>query len=240
MNLDHLVTDVKHLLKTKTKEQIYQELLAKGVSLNNIEEAFNKVQNSPADPKKHIKTENSNQSLYIIGIFGAVLLGIGIFSIIAANWSNISDLAKVLIIIFVTMLLHGFGIVADYTFKLKNLANSLYLAGSLAFGGGLFLVTQIFILPVIWSDFYIIWFIGVAILGLVLKSYLHEYLGIFIVLLISTFSFGNYLFYYSYNPTLQNNPYSTIILSFCAAILAIYWAKSLRARDTDQDLNNIF
>lgn len=239
MTSAHIARDINHLSKSNTKEQIYQNLLARGYSLEQIQQGFLELKNHNNSNSNKNQPQNSSQGIYIIAIFGAVLLGIGIFSLIAANWSSIPDLTKVLIVLFLTILLHGLGLVASYKFKLKNISNTLYLAGSLAFGGCLFLITQLYTLPFKWSDFYLVWFIGVSILGLVLKNFVQEYLGLFVLILTSTFSYGFFGGFY-YSPVLENNNYLTIILAFVATIISIYWAKNLRLRNPDSTLNNIF
>lgn len=272
MNLEQFSNHLKTLLQTNTKEQIYQNLLGQRYTLKQIQEGFDFLDKPLAEEHQQVdisveptpetvvtapipndikavdnsktahNTTTSNSSMYAIGIFGATLLGIGIFSLIAANWASISDFGKLLLLSSVTLLLHALGLLTSYRFKLNGVSNTLYLAGSLAFGGCLFLSTQIFNLPFNWSDFYLLWFIGTAILGLVLKNFLQEYLGLLILVLASTFSFDFIYFYYSNNSSSNNNfaTYSTIILSLVCSLVAIYWARNLRLNNKDESLNQVF
>lgn len=239
MSQHQLSTEITTLLQTQTKEQIYQKLLASGYSLEQISEGFKNL-NHHTKPAENRPTEpNSNQGIYTIAIFGSSIFGLGIFSLVAANWQNISDLNKFLLILIVTVLIHATALLFDFKFKLKSIANSLYLAGSLAFGGSIFLISTIFNLNINIVDLCLIWFIGIAILGLVLKNFLQEYLGIFIVLLAGAFSYG-FLYSPFYYQRADSNNYPTILLAFIATIIAAYWAKTFRLQNQDNSLNHIF
>jgi|GEM_PF-6307907 len=239
MNTKPLSKELHDSLKSKTKEEIYQTLLAKGYTLAEVENFTSETNSSKQTIPQKNNYSSSSQTIYIIAIFGAVLLGLGIFSLIVANWDSIPDFTKVLIVLFITILLHGLGLLADFKIKIPTIANALYLGGSLTFGGTLFLISQLYTLPFKLADFYFIWFIGVSCLGLALKNFVQEYVGLFVLVLASTFSFG-FIYGFYLSREANNNNFSTIILSLICAIISIYWAKTLRLRNPDSTLNNIY
>jgi len=221
----------------KSHEEIFSLLLAKGYKLEQINLAFKQKNSKPAPVNKEV----SHDFFTIAGsILGAVILGTGIISLIAANWSIINDFVKISIILSALVLFYTLAILA-YT-KLKNiwLSQSLFLVASITYGGSIFLVDQIFNLPLDNANSFLIWFLGVFALALVLKSKLQEYLG----LLILCFAIPTNIFiFFGYSFFSQRREFTqdlALVLILISAVVCFIWSNNLRREKTDKTNQLVF
>src|SRR5205085_1735344 len=76
-----------------SKDQIYKDLLNQGLSLQQIENNYYQVSSNTS------ATDSRKRTVNVIVIFGAILIGAGIFSFIASNWQGLSSVGKVFIIL---------------------------------------------------------------------------------------------------------------------------------------------
>src|SRR4051812_39381192 len=90
---------VAHALEAgKTKEENYKELLVNGWTVAEIMSAFP----GPAIPTPAAKDQpedTQKRTVSLITVIGAILIGAGIFSFIAANWDGMDKVTKVAIIL---------------------------------------------------------------------------------------------------------------------------------------------
>lgn len=79
----------------------------------------------------------------LLPIFASILIGLGILSFIASNWSGIHDLVRVAIIIIV---MTGFYVAGERAYRKGNerLGNGLLGIGLISFGAGILLLGQMF------------------------------------------------------------------------------------------------
>ena len=153
------------LASGKSKEDIYLELLRHGCLIDAIEESFHSL----ADDGQ---TEDSQKrTIRIIVTIGAILVGAGIFSFIAANWQELSRPLKIVIIFTAMFIAYAAGWQAIEKAKLLKTVEALILLGAIIYGAGIFLVAQMFNIRENWPDGFILWMIGASALAFAIDSY---------------------------------------------------------------------
>ncbi|MFK7696276.1 DUF2157 domain-containing protein [Paenibacillus sp. HJGM_3] len=122
------------------------------------------------DDKKH--------AVGILPILGSVLVGLGILSFIAANWQDISQMLRLVIILAV---MSGFYAAGDRLLKRghEKLGIALIGIGLIAFGGGIVLVGQMFHMVAYDVKSFLVW--GTA--G-ILTTYLYRSRYLFLISLL--------------------------------------------------------
>lgn len=160
------------LAQGKTKEELYKELLEQGWSIEVIQENFNEIN---ADQEKE---DTSKRTIYIIVTIGAILVGVGIFSFIAANWQEMSKPVKIGVILVSMLFSYGIGWYLKEKLNLEKTSSALFLLGSIIYGAGIFLVAQIFHIRANWPDGFILWMLGVIMVAFALESFPHFYFAI--------------------------------------------------------------
>lgn len=108
------------------------------------------------------KWEWTSHFLQILSGFGAIVTGLWVMLLIAANWDSISDMMKTTIMIGVTMIVYFMG----YWWSYKNLdypktGQALMLLGSMFYGASIFLLGQIYNLGGSFSEALLIWALGI-------------------------------------------------------------------------------
>jgi uncharacterized membrane protein len=174
--IDYIKTS---LSQGKTKEELYKELLESGWTIEIIQENFNAI-NSDAEQEKMSKKKKMylKETISIIVTIGAILVGAGIFSFIAANWQEMSKSAKIGIILISMLASYGIGWYLKEKLNLEKIGSALFLLGSIIYGAGIFLVAQMFHMRANWPDGFILWMIGTIAVAFALESFPHFYLAI--------------------------------------------------------------
>jgi len=160
------------LAQGKPKEEIYKDLLAQGVTIEAIEQSFNVIKAG------QYKEDISKKTINIIVTIGAVLVGAGIFSFIAANWVGMTKPLKISIILVLMILSYGAGWYLQEKSKLQKTSSALFLLGSIIYGAGIFLIAQMFNVRVNWPDGFVLWMLGTIAMGFAVESYSLFYLAI--------------------------------------------------------------
>lgn len=138
-----------------TTEQVYLELLKQGHTVEVIQRAFH-------DAGRETRSADLQQRVVrIVLIIGAVLVGAGVFSFIAANWSAMPDWLRIGLIVtgIVVFAVSGW-VVKEFT-SLKLTGAALIFVGSAIYGAGIYLVAQIYNIQGNWPDGFMLWMIGV-------------------------------------------------------------------------------
>jgi uncharacterized membrane protein len=160
------------LAQGKSKEEIYKELLNQGWGIDVIQESFNVIVNE--EEKKDI----SKRTIQIIVTIGAILVGAGIFSFIAANWQEMTKPIKIFIIVAAMLISYVAGWYLKEKMNLSKTGEALILLGAIIYGAGIFLIAQMFHIRANWPDGFILWMIGTIAVAYALKSYPLFYLSI--------------------------------------------------------------
>lgn len=168
-----LVEHLKNsLAQGRSKEDIYKELLGQGWTIEVIQESFDAI------GSEQEKEDTSKKTIHLIVIIGAVLVGAGIFSFVAANWSGITEPIKIAIIFISMILSYGAGWYLKEKLELQKTGDALILLGSIIYGAGIFLVAQMFNIRANWPDGFILWMLGTIAVAFAVESYPLFYLAI--------------------------------------------------------------
>ena len=106
----------------------------------------------------------------VIAIMGATLIGLGIITYVAANWSAIPPLARVALLVAVTAAIYAGGWALLARFGLRRTGAAVILAGALAYGAAIHLIAQIYHLPVNHPGLTAAWFLGVAPIAYIVRA----------------------------------------------------------------------
>lgn len=132
---------------------------------------------------------------------GAFLIGIGVLSFVASNWSKIDDLFKFLLILSAIIGVNMLGFRLERT--QPKTARTMHYIGVLFFGAGIFLIGQMFNLGGEFQQAFLLWAVGIIPIGYVLRD--RVVLGFSgMNLIIYGFGFAD--------SGLLNLPYATLVL----------------------------
>ncbi len=126
----------------------------------------------------------SHKAIGIFSAVGAVLVGLGIILFVASNWQAMTPVIKVAILLagMVATAFAGYALAYEgQTYTKTGLA--LLLINAFLYGASIFLIGQIYHLPLDWTTGMFAWFLGVAIFAYALQSRLHLWLAVPILLL---------------------------------------------------------
>lgn len=155
----------------KTKEQIYLALLDKGLKVDELNENYllANPQVNTEDPEK-IKKESHSNVVRIIITIATLLVAVGVFSFVAANWKGISSEVKIIIIMLAMLSAYSGGWYLQVKKGLRRSGFALIFLGSLIYGAAIFLIAQIFHIRANWPDGFLLWMFGVLTVAYALKS----------------------------------------------------------------------
>ena len=105
-----------------------------------------------------------------IVIFGAILVGLGIIAVLAANWDAISDAAKIGVMVVATTTAYVVGWLLAYRFESPRTGIALILLGAIIYGASIHLIAQAFNVEVNHPLLMPAWFLGVVPIAYVTRS----------------------------------------------------------------------
>jgi uncharacterized membrane protein len=226
------------LQSARTREQIYQDLLSKGMTLDEINRAFaagNAAANNSAKLSVESKDGLAQKLITLFLAIGGILIVAGIFSFVASNWEGMSSTVKVIVIV-ASMLVAYMG--GWYLREQKGYVKSgeaLIVVGALIYGAGIFLIAQIFNVRIEWPDGFLFWFLGVLALGYAIESMV--LLGLALPIAIIMF-FGSFSLITSFLGVTTMSQISLWVL-LIAALTSLFAGKGIRSR-LSQEIRNIF
>lgn len=160
--LDYIKTSLD---QGKTKEDLYKELISQGITVEAIQGGFDLINTESK------KEDVSKKTIQIILIIAAVSVGAGIFSFIAANWTEMTKLVKIGIILISMVTFYGSGWHLKENLNFLKTGDALILLGAIVYGAGIFLVAQMFNIRANWPDGFILWMLGVIVMAFATRSY---------------------------------------------------------------------
>lgn len=155
----------KSLSEGKSREDLFKEYLEKGWTIDKIQLLMSE------STKESDKEDSQKRVIRIVVGIGALLIGAGIFSFIAANWQVMSKEVKLLVIVGSMLVIYSLGWFVREVQKLIKTGSALLFLGSVVYGAGIFLVAQIFNVRANWPDGLILWMIGLIIMAFALDIY---------------------------------------------------------------------
>jgi uncharacterized membrane protein len=215
------------LAQGKSKEDIYKELLAQGMTLEVIQETLNSIDNEQE------KEETSKNFIYTVVIVGAYLVGAGIFSFIAANWPAMPRPMKISIILVSMIVSYTTGWYLKEKSNFLKTGMALILLGTIIYGAGIFLVAQMFNIRANWPDGFILWMIGTIAMAFAVEIYSLFYLAILlgIIALVGLPS----LIYFGFGYFLLTSSYLLLV-----ATLTTFVAGSIVRKKLPPELNEFY
>ena len=138
-------------------------------------------------PRAKVGSAIGNRTVSVIAIMGAALIGLGIIAFVAANWSEISTLAKLALMVVGTPVLYLAGWLLSYRFGFVRIGTAVILLGAMAFGASIHLVAQTYHVPVNHPNLMPAWFLGVIPLAYIARS--QALVGLSLVLLLVATAF---------------------------------------------------
>lgn len=223
---ERLLTFIKNSLeKSKSKEDIIQDLTSKGWAQDVIEAAFSSIAlTPPVSPQSVVASkepveedvDDHKKAIRIIVTVGAILVGLGVYSFLAANWQELQRPLRLAIIVVVVLLPYGIGWYLKEVSQLEKIGNALILLGTLIYGGAIFLIARMYDIHDYTALGAILWMTGTLVTAYITKIFQIYYVAI----LLAIFSFSFYprqLF--SIPESLSPHLVSTVLLAIATALL---------------------
>jgi uncharacterized membrane protein len=204
---------IKAASQNKSKEEIYTYLFQQGCKLPEIEAGFQSTDEPQEVGKKTIK---------VLVLIGALLIGAGIFSFIAANWQEMSRPLKIGTIMVSMLCAHALGWFFSESRGLDKVGEALIFLGTLIYGAGIFLIAQMYQTRAIWPDGFILWLFGAVAMGFAIESTTTLGLSLFLAFAALCGYPSQILNFGSQGQFLQ-----TSSLLLVAATIITFWAGSL-------------
>lgn len=107
-------------------------------------------------------------AVQILSIIGGVLIGLGILSFVASNWSELTKAIKFVILLSTLIIFYLLGFALEK--KKPNLSKAFYYIGAFAYGAEIFYIGQMFHLGGNLEDAFLLWGIGILPLALYLQD----------------------------------------------------------------------
>lgn len=109
---------------------------------------------------------------------GVILIGLGIFSFIAANWQDMTKFVKILLIVTTMVASYTGGWFLKEKYHYEKTGTALFLLGAIIYGASIFLIAQMFHIRGNWPDGFILWMIGTIVMAFGVESFSLFYLAI--------------------------------------------------------------
>jgi len=173
-----------------------------------------------AGPTADLAERNTlvGRAVSIIGVMGALLVGLGIIIYVAANWDVIPVWARVTMLVSLTAAINAAGWFLLARFDYPRIGVAMLVVGALAYGASIHLIAQIYHVPVNHPNLTTAWFLGVLPMGYAVRSRL--LVGVSLALLVLSMGFRTqwWLEYYGVETFLLLAP---LTLAISAAVVAL-------------------
>lgn len=195
------------------------ELVQKGIINEEQKERILAEESKKSSIKEEERKEaTKNRVTKIFSIIGASLIGIGVITFIASNWSAISDPIKVLIIILGIILFNALGWYLSQKEHYEKTGKALFLIGAIIYGAGIFLIAQIYNVKVAWPDGLILWMLGAMLMAFVIRNSLLIFLTIILGVITIIGEFFILMPFYS----VLESSLTLLIIAFIATFASFY------------------
>lgn len=124
------------------------------------------------------EAEHSHRAIGIFAAVGAVLVGLGVMLFVASNWSAMTPFVKVLVLVAAMLATGIAGYVLAFERRYVRTGTALLFVNALIYGATIFLVAQIYHLPLNFWLGGLLWFVGVSLFAVILQSRLHTWLAV--------------------------------------------------------------
>lgn len=164
------------------------------------------------------RTTLVSRAVSIIGVMGALLVGLGIIIYVAANWDIIPVWVRVAMLVGLTSAINAAGWLLLARLDYPRIGVAMLVVGALAYGAAIHLIAQIYHVPVNHPNLTTAWFLGVLPMAYVARSRLM--VGISLALLVLSMGFRTqwWLEFYGADTLLYLAP---LTLTLSAAVVAL-------------------
>ena len=216
------------LERGETKEQVYQQLLGQGHSVQDIADALEMARGGGE------RAETQKRTVSIVVVIGAILVGAGIFSFIASNWDKMDKPVKLFIIVASMLVSYGAGWYLREKKDLPKTGMALILLGSIIYGAGIFLVAQMFNIRAKWPDGFILWMLGIMVLSFAVdNSAFLFFAAVLGIIAVFGHPFDIFDSFTGYNPLLLTSTTLLVLTSIICFATARYFRKKAPAGPED-------
>ena len=164
-----------------------------------------------------------------IAILGAILVGVGIISVLAANWQHISDVVKIGLMVVVTSSAYAMGGFLAFREGYTRTGIALILLGAILYGASIHLIAQAFNIEVNHPVLVPAWFLGVAPLAYITRS--RAVLAFSLILLLASLGFRAQVWFANEpGPDAGNERFLLGVLLFMIVSAALFALGRLQAR----------
>lgn len=160
----------------------------------------------------------ASRAVSIIGVMGAVLVGLGIIIYVAANWDAIPVWARIAMLVALTAALNGSGWLLLARLDYPRVGVATLVAGALAYGAGIHLVAQIYHVPVNHPNLTTAWFLGVLPVAYLARSRVMVGLSLILLVLAVGFRTQWWLRFYGEDSVLLLAPMALLIAAAVCAL----------------------
>ncbi len=164
------------------------------------------------------RTTLVSRAVSIIGVMGALLVGLGIIIYVAANWDVIPVWARVSMLVSLTAATNVTGWLLLARFDYPRVGVAMLVIGALAYGAAIHLIAQIYHVPVNHPNLTTAWFLGVLPLAYIARSRVMVALALTLLVLSMGFRTQWWLEYYGAETLLLLTP---LTLAISAAVVAL-------------------
>ncbi|MCG8462438.1 MAG: DUF2157 domain-containing protein [Holophagales bacterium] len=125
---------------------------------------------------------DSGWSRLVLSAVGAVVFGLGVILFFAYNWADMPKAAKLAVLFAGLATAHGAALALTLRGRgTRALIESLHLLGTMLFGAGIWLVSQIYHFDNPYPDAFLVWALGALALAWVLPSIPQALLGLVLI-----------------------------------------------------------
>jgi uncharacterized membrane protein len=129
------------------------------------------ILNYEALPEEPLQLGNRfNRLIVVLSTLGAILIGAGIISFVAANWQGMPAIAKLTLLIGGQTAAYAAAYQLQFVRGYPRVGAAIMFTGAAWFGSNLFLVAQSYHLSTDNPDILILWFIGILPLAYIARS----------------------------------------------------------------------
>lgn len=174
-----------------------------------------------------------SRAVSIIGVMGALLVGLGIIIYVAANWDVIPVWARVTMLVGLTAAINASGWLLLARLDYPRIGVAILVAGGLAYGAAIHLIAQIYHVPVNHPNLTTAWFLGALPIGYIARSRLMVEFSLALLVLSMGFRTQWWLEYYGEETLLYLAPLTLVISAAVVALgllqLRFAWTRPLAA-----------
>ena len=154
----------------RSKESVYLELLALGVSVDALNAAYVRT--------PRVQEDTGRRTVAIIVTIAALLIAAGIFSFFASNWAAMPAALKIAVILAGMLAAYALAWELEFRRALPLAGRAFLLLGTLIYGAGIFLIAQIYHLAANYPDGFILWMLGALAIAFACASRPHFVLAV--------------------------------------------------------------